>query len=439
MHFPTERFKGYLEQIVQESLDTGVVPILITFPPRSDNLDKAEEYNEVVVEVAREQQIPLANLWRALHSKPNYGVQPDHPTALSLPEDGGATVFTSENLQAGATVQNWVSLLALYEVWTSVSPEGSAPPTRTAVPSRTPQPTATPSVTPTRRPTLTVTAADQPTTAEPRATVSPAASPAVSPTVAPTAGQSGLAYTGHFSNVGPQLQSLYQLGQQLGNNPNAFSKIGDCEAAFPVFLQGFDSGSYSLGDYQYLAGVVSHFAGSFRRVGEAADGGMSSMALLNPIWADPSVCQPEETPLACEYRLQRPSVALIMVRTLDQTAIANGQFQYELTQIVRYSTDRGIIPILSTVPYWGPVNPDSALINDVIRRVAAENNVPLWDFWVTSEQLSNRGVTQDYHIADPAYTRATYFDTESLQMAVTRRNLEALEILHAVLTQAIQP
>ena len=75
----------------------------------------------IVVEVAQEQQVPLANLWRALHDKPNYGVQPDHPTALSLPPDGCATCFTEENLQAGATQQNWVELMALYEVWSDVS------------------------------------------------------------------------------------------------------------------------------------------------------------------------------------------------------------------------------------------------------------------------------------------------------------------------------
>ncbi len=248
----------------------------------------------------------------------------------------------------------------------------------------------------------------------------------------------GMPYTGHFANVGPHLESIYLLGQQLGNNSRAFAKIGDCEAAFPVFLQGFDTGIYNLGSYQYLGSVLTHFTGSFLHVGQAADGGMSSSALLNPVWANPNYCNAGESPLACEYRRQRPSIALIMVRTLDHQAIADGRFHSELTQIVQYSVRQGVIPILSTVPYWGPTNPDSALINDVVRRVANENQIPLWDFWVTSEQLPNRGVTQDYHINDPNYTRSTYFDAESMNMAVTKRNLEALEILHALLTQVIQ-
>jgi hypothetical protein len=248
----------------------------------------------------------------------------------------------------------------------------------------------------------------------------------------------GVPYTGHFSYVGPHLQAVYRYGQQLGNNPNAFAKIGDCEAAFPVFLQDFDLGNYNLGAYSYLNGVLNRFSGSFLHVGEAADGGMSSSALLNPIWADPTACNAGESPLACEYRRHRPSIALIMVRTLDRNAISNGQYHWELTQIVQYSLSQGIIPVLSTMPYWGPNNPDTTLINDNIRRVAAENNIPLWDFWLTSEQLPNRGVTQDYHINDPNYTRSAFFDADSLQMTVTRRNLEALEILHAILTQAMQ-
>ncbi len=122
MHFPQERFKGYLTQMVEETIAAGAVPILITFPPRSDALEKTEAYNGVVVEVAAEQGAPLANLWLALHDQPNYGVQPDHPTALSLPADGCATCFSEENLRAGATLQNWVALMALQAVWTGVTP-----------------------------------------------------------------------------------------------------------------------------------------------------------------------------------------------------------------------------------------------------------------------------------------------------------------------------
>jgi hypothetical protein len=338
-------------------------------------------------------------------------------------------------------------------VETSEPTEATAGPTDEAAASRTPRPTSTRRPTATPTPTITSTprpaATRQQPTVDPNATQAPTATSTTASTSQATVTKQPTAtftpvsgakqpYTGHFSGIGTSLKAIYQQGQSYGNNPRGISKIGDCEAAFPVFLQGFDAGTYDLGSYQYLNSVVSYFSGSFKRVGYAADGGMSSSALLNPIWANPNVCNSGESPLACEYRLNTPSVALIMTRTLDQAALDNGQFHYELTQIVQYTINQGIIPVLSTTTYWGPNNPDAQQINDIIRQVAAENGIPLWDFWLTSETLPNRGVTQDYHIADPAYTRSTYFDAESLQMAVTHRNLEALEILHAILTGAMQ-
>ncbi len=323
----------------------------------------------------------------------------------------------------------------------TITPPATA--TRTPHPTNTPRPTPTSTASPTT-PTATEaetadetktgalsTASDEAESSPAETIIDPTAAANNNTLVPVSSGQ----YSGHLANIGPHLKTIYARGQQLGNNPRAFSKIGDCEAAFPTFLQDFDKGTYDLADYEYLEVVLKHFTGSFKHVGEAADGGMSSTALLNAFWANPDTCEAGETPLACEYRTHKPSIALIMVRTIDINAVENGQYHNELTSIVQYTLDQGIIPVLSTIPYWGPQNPDTALINDTIRQVAAEKNVPLWDFWVTSEQLPNRGVTQDYHIADPAYQRATFFDADSLRMGVTRRNLEALEVLHAVLAQ----
>jgi uncharacterized protein YraI len=109
-------------------------------------------------------------------------------------------------------------------------------------------------------------------------------------------------YAVHLSNVGPQLDVIYQRGQQLGNNPHVFTKVGDCEMEFKWFLQDFDAGVYDLGSYQYLQGVLTQFAGSFAYKGQVANAGMSSSAIFQDYWSDPAICYPGETPLACEYR-----------------------------------------------------------------------------------------------------------------------------------------
>lgn len=262
--------------------------------------------------------------------------------------------------------------------------------------------------------------------------------PPSAPTAAPPSAPA-TPYTGHISNVGPHLDAIYQRGQQLGNNPHVFTKVGDCEMEFRWFLQDFDAGVYDLGSYQYLQEVIGYFSGSFAHLGQVANAGMSSSAIFQAFWSDPAICQPGETPLACEYRTRKPAVALIMLRTIDRNSVAGGQFYSEVSQATQFSIDRGVIPVLQTMPYWGPNNPDTDAINNVIRRVAAEKNVPLWDYYLTSEQLPNRGVTADYHIDRPADGNGTtFFTQDKMQIAATRRNLEALEVLHAVLTQVIK-
>jgi len=37
-------------------------------------------------------------------------------------------------------------------------------------------------------------------------------------------------------------------------------------------------------------------------------------AVLAPEWANPAACQPGESPLLCEFRLRKPSVANYHVR-----------------------------------------------------------------------------------------------------------------------------
>jgi hypothetical protein len=113
MYFTTDKFQGYLDGIIAETIEANALPILITFPPRLDKLELTPTYNEVVLEVAAKYDIPIANLWLALQDLPNYGVTPDDVTTLHLPDDGCAACFTEENLSAGSVIQNLVAVQAL--------------------------------------------------------------------------------------------------------------------------------------------------------------------------------------------------------------------------------------------------------------------------------------------------------------------------------------
>ncbi len=73
--------------------------------------------------------------------------------------------------------------------------------------------------------------------------------------------------------------------------------------------------------------------------------------LLDPALSDPNWCQPGETPLNCELRVNRPTVLFVFVGRND--VLLNtppDQFQAALDQIVQVSIQQGAIPVLVTIP-----------------------------------------------------------------------------------------
>jgi len=106
---------------------------------------------------------------------------------------------------------------------------------------------------------------------------------------------------------------IYQRGLEMGNDPHAFSKIGDCqminEAFFGVYAlpgrYGFREG------YEYLQETIDYYDGMFGRISTAVNPGFVAPSILNPMWADPELCEKGETPLSCEFRRNRPSIVLI--------------------------------------------------------------------------------------------------------------------------------
>ena len=112
---PAENFDRNLRQIVHETIQSGVVPILSTFPANLGMWDASVEYNQIVVQIALDYNVPLLNLWRALDAMPNHGVGDDgrhlsHPITTSGDLSG-------DNLRRGYPLRNLVTLQALDTVW----------------------------------------------------------------------------------------------------------------------------------------------------------------------------------------------------------------------------------------------------------------------------------------------------------------------------------
>jgi hypothetical protein len=128
------RFVRELNTIVSTSVETGVIPILSTIPPRPGDVEmdaRVHLYNQAIVKVALTEHVPLVNYWRALvegHAI-NEGIGGDgvHPTVASrCTPHCEATDFSDDGLRYGFDVRNLTTLQALTKVLNVVIDDGPA-------------------------------------------------------------------------------------------------------------------------------------------------------------------------------------------------------------------------------------------------------------------------------------------------------------------------
>lgn len=268
----------------------------------------------------------------------------------------------------------------------SATGSGTAVP---SLPSATNGPPATPTAVPTRTlsPTPTLT---------PIPTETPTPLPTLTPTLPPAPAElyvNGVA-PGWFvllpEETVQRAREIWAQGQAAGRDSHRFSKIGDSIVDTHEFFTWFDEGNYDLGDYAYLQGVIDYFAGSYGRHGVALKVGLNSAVVTDPAWADKEWCYANESPLACEIRLNNPAILLIHFGTNDYS----GSYEGNMREIVEYALAEGIVPILITKANRIE---GSNYHNNVLRQLAAEYHIPVWDFDVVAETLPGRGLEQDEH------------------------------------------
>jgi hypothetical protein len=228
-------------------------------------------------------------------------------------------------------------------------------------------------------------------------------------------------------------REIFNNGRSRGRDIHAFSKLGDSLIANPHFLTGFDSEGYDLGRYDFLQPVVDHFAGSYERYGVAIHAGLHSWGIFDPMWADKNWCQPNESMVACEFRLNNPSILLILLGSNDAGAPDN--FAYNLRKLVEFSMENGVIPVLVTKAdrFEGPENTNNILT----REIAEEYAVPLWDFDLLADMIPDRGLKDDLIHLTP-FDEFDYTSPEALGTGHGVHNLTALMVLEAIRSQVMQ-
>ena len=231
-----------------------------------------------------------------------------------------------------------------------------------------------------------------------------------------------------------RVKEIYLFGLEIGNRPNAFSKVGDCGSTPSWFLGDFDRGPrfYNLGEYTHLQTVIDYYRGSFERTSLAALAGYNTSSVLTPLWSNKEFCKNDEAPLACEYRLHRPSIALITLGANDVYHIDS--FEPQLRKIIEYSIAQGVIPVLATKP--DNLEKDHR-INRITAQLAIEYQIPLWNYWKAVQPLPNHALQEDgVHIT---FAANDFSNPLNMQAGWPIRNLTALQVLYALYTYLNTP
>jgi hypothetical protein len=222
--------------------------------------------------------------------------------------------------------------------------------------------------------------------------------------------------------------AIYQRGLDLGRNPHAFSKIGDCQNVSSYFLSPFAYASaYNLGTYTSLQETIDWFqeSSSFTRESLAVKGGFNVAAVLSPLRSDPKVCEAGESPLQCEIRIHNPSVAIISMETWWSGE--PDKYERYMRELLDQTIEAGVVPILGTK---ADNLEGENQINIVLAKLAWEYDIPLWNFWASVQDLKDKGLTSDgFHLTLGNYM---YNDPVSSASGWSLRNLTALQALDAV-------
>lgn len=244
--------------------------------------------------------------------------------------------------------------------------------------------------------------------------------------------------------ISEQALLLYKDGLAKGNNPRSFIKVGDCMTDHPKFLIPLGEGDYDLGEYTDLQPVIDNFIdgdlNSFARKSQAAAGGFNTASILDSMWANPNFCEAGETPLACEFRAMKPSVAMVMFGTNDVQYLTEEQFDYFLRAIIAETMHNSVLPVVSTFPFRPEFPEQSILYNQIVVQAALDYDVPLINLWQALESLPNQGIdeVETTHMSQPPDGAVCFFIGPNLEAGFTVRNLVTLQALDAVLKAADQ-
>ena len=219
--------------------------------------------------------------------------------------------------------------------------------------------------------------------------------------------------------VDVSVRDIYEYGQTLGNDPHAFSIFGDCQSRPDEFFGVFETDPSVVESLSpELQETVNYFQGSFNRESPTTKDGTTPGSLLWTQWHQGEFgCSFAETPVECELRIHHPSFVIIQIGTHFESR--NTEY---LRTVILQLMDAGVVPILATK---ADNREKDERINRDMSMLAAEYDLPLWNFWAAVSGLPNRGL---YTRSDRPLQGNIYLTNEALE----RHRMTGLAALDAV-------
>jgi len=185
-------------------------------------------------------------------------------------------------------------------------------------------------------------------------------------------------------------KALLQVALKAGRDPRVFTVAGDSNAAW-----GIVPGLLAGGQVNFVArnsglrSVITRFDGALARQSVAVGGGFRAADMFDPSFdRKPNTCAPDEGVYVCELRQSNASIVFIQLGTGDRFVWRD--FEATLRRMIDTAIAAKVLPILFTKAdemeqYQGGA--PMGYINDVIRKLAAEYQLPWVDFFEATRPL----------------------------------------------------
>lgn len=192
------------------------------------------------------------------------------------------------------------------------------------------------------------------------------------------------------SGVSNAMREIYQKGLLKGNNPHAYSILGDCNSEPDVFMGIYDHDSDIISRLDAnLLETVENFKGSFDRYSPTVKVGTTEGALLWAGWNENELgfCKNNETPIDCEIRYHQPTISFINLGTHYES-----RHEDYLRIIIGKLLDNGTVPIIVTK---ADNREGDERINQTLANLAYEYELPLWNFWRSVQDVPGGGILDE--------------------------------------------